>query len=367
VNKAGVWTVRQSFIACKYADLVIGPDTGVLNAAACFDTPKIVMLSSASEENLTKYWTNVVALSAPDCECHPCHRLIHTNSCPKGTVQGIAPKCMENIKPEVVLREMEEVYRAWQARRAAVLNAKRVVAFTIADDELTHHLARRVRTSFEKFHPGIPFYIYDCEDEERILGEKRESACACKAFELRPRLCEHLLKDFDCVIYLDADTVVCDRLDEFLEMDYDVAGSLNIGGATYLNAGVAAVMSSEFCKEWTELMYRPNAGKSNQAYFNNLAFSGRYRLKIVDDKDVYYNERSREYWKELRLNEDGKLVCNNRIVKVLHWAGGVGKMEQKLSSADFSDEVRHTLNALTDTEDFTKYKGEEVSQWGKCT
>jgi len=361
-NKSGIWTVRQAFLMTKYADLVIGPDTGVLNAASCFDTPKIVFLSTASEENLTKYWKNVTPLSAKDCECHPCHRLIYSNSCPKGTIAGKAAKCMENLKPETILEAMEKYYQEWKTRRMIALNTKKVCAFTIADDEITHRLARRVRASFSKYHPEIPFYIYDSKDEEKILGEIRESAEAYKAFEIRPRLCEMLLKDFDCVIYLDADTVVCDRLDEFLEQDYDIAGSLNIGEQVYLNAGVTAVTNSDFCKEWTELMYKPNGGKSNQVHFNNLAFSKRFRLKIVDEHDVYYNERSREHWKDIRVDGDG-FVCNGRRVKVLHWAGGRGRMEDKLSSKDFSPEVRIALDALTYTKDFTTIEGIEVSQW----
>lgn len=367
INKSGLWTVRQSFLMTKYADLVVGPDTGLLNAASCFDTPKIVFMSAGSEENLCKYWKNVTALHPENCECHPCHRLVYANSCPKGTIQGVATKCMEHIKPEVVLEAIEQSYQAWKMRRMVEHNAKRIAAFTIADDELTHRLARRVRTSFGKFHPNIPFYVYDCNDEEKLLGEVRESASACKAFEIRPRLCEMLLKDFDCVIYLDADTVVTDTLDEFMAQDYDVAGSLNIAGngfpPGYLNAGVSAITSADFCKEWTELMYKPNGGPSNQVHFNELAKSGRFVLKIVDAADVYYNETSREHWKDIRLDNEGKLVCNNRRVKVLHWAGGVGRMEDKLSSKDFAPEVRKALDVLTYTKDFTEIEGQEVSSW----
>ncbi|TRZ49816.1 MAG: methyltransferase domain-containing protein [Dehalococcoidia bacterium] len=361
-NKCGVFTVRQSFIMTKYADLVVGPDTGILNAAGCYDTPKILLLSAASEENICKYWENVTPLSSGECECQPCHKLIYSNSCPKGTIAGIAPKCMEHLRPEDVLAAMEKVFQEWKTKRTLIVNEKRVCAFTLADSVLTHRLANRVKKSFEKFHPNIPFYIYDCADEKTLLGEVRESSCACKAFELRPRFCEMLMKDFDTVIYLDADTVVTGELTEFLMQDYDVAGSLNIGEAIYLNAGVAAVSSLEFCQEWTELMYRPDGGRSNQTHFNELANSGRYRLKIVDEKDVYYNERSRPYWKELRVDGE-KLVCKGRIVKVLHFAGGVDRMESKLSSADFSDEVRIFLDAITGTHDFTTIKGEEVSAW----
>lgn len=362
VNKSGVLSVRQSFLLTKYADLVIGPDTGLLNAAAAFPTPKIVMMSAGSKENLTKYWENTDTLFAEDCECYPCHRLIYSNNCPKGSIQGVAPKCMEDLKPELVMEAIMRRYSKWKDIQVERKNKKRLAAFTIYDDDLTLRLAKRVKASFEKFHGGIPFYMYDARDENSLLGEVRESACACKAFEIRPRLHSKLLDDFDIVIYLDADTVVCDTLHEFLDDDYDVAGSLNIGNNGYLNAGVNAISNKAFCDEWTELMYKGDSGPSNQVYFNQLARCGRFNLKIVDEKDVYYNEKSREHWKDLKLTGSG-LRCNDRAVRVLHWAGGVSRMEDKLSSSDFNDDVRKVLDRFTDTTDFTENVGQEVSAW----
>ena len=254
VNKAGVWTVRQSFLMTKHVDLVIGPDTGLMNAASCYDTPKILLSGSNSEENLNKHWVNCKALYAKDCECSPCHKLIYSNSCPKGSIQGVGTKCMENIEPEQVLEAINRTYLAWKLGRTEERNKERVAAFTIADDSLTHRLARRTRNSFSKFHNDIPFFIYDANDEQNLLGETKDSTCACKAFEIRPRLMSLLLKDYDRVVYLDADTVVTGPLTEMLEGEYDVYGSLNIADdpkSMYLNAGVSACTSQDFCDEWT--------------------------------------------------------------------------------------------------------------------
>lgn len=127
LNKSGVWTIRQSMLMTKYADLVVGPETGVLNAASCYDTPKIVFLSHSSPENLTKYWKNCTALSAP-VNCQPCHRLIYDGECLVSkaqvkTVDGnIIPlnvrhdgaKCMEALKPERIIEAIEKYYRRWK-------------------------------------------------------------------------------------------------------------------------------------------------------------------------------------------------------------------------------------------------------------
>lgn len=113
VSKSGEFTVRQSMILTKYVDLVIGTETGILNAASCYDTPKIVFLSHSSEENLTKYWNNCTAMSPDNCKCYPCHRLIFSNSCPKGKKAGAA-LCAENIDPRRVFNEIKKIYKEWQ-------------------------------------------------------------------------------------------------------------------------------------------------------------------------------------------------------------------------------------------------------------
>jgi len=125
INKSGVFTVRQSMIMTKYADLVIGTETGILNAASCYDTPKIVLLSHSSVENLTRDWKNCTSLWADNCPCHPCHRLTFSRQvCPAGDINGLATKCMENLKPERVFRAIEKVYNQWKEKRNDSLGVK---------------------------------------------------------------------------------------------------------------------------------------------------------------------------------------------------------------------------------------------------
>lgn len=113
INKSGVWNIRQSMIMTKYADLVIGPETGILNASACYETPKIMFLSHSGRNNLGKNWPNCVTLNARDCDCQPCHRLIYTDCCPKGP-RNLAPKCMENINPHTVYAAFLKIYKNWK-------------------------------------------------------------------------------------------------------------------------------------------------------------------------------------------------------------------------------------------------------------
>jgi ADP-heptose:LPS heptosyltransferase len=107
-HRSGVWGVRKSMLMTKYVDLVIGSETGILNASGCYDTPKIVFLSHSTHENLSKYWKNVYPLHA-DVPCYPCHQLhIQKNSCPLEDDE--IPICMDKLDPWVVHGTMEEVY-----------------------------------------------------------------------------------------------------------------------------------------------------------------------------------------------------------------------------------------------------------------
>jgi ADP-heptose:LPS heptosyltransferase len=101
--------LRKSLILTQYADLVIGTETGILNAASCFDTPKIVLLSHSSIENLTKYWKNCESVE-PNVHCYPCHQLHYTKeSCPLNS-KTESPLCATMIRPEQVLLRMEDFY-----------------------------------------------------------------------------------------------------------------------------------------------------------------------------------------------------------------------------------------------------------------
>jgi len=158
--RAGRWQLRTSMVMTKYVDLVIGPETGILNAAGCFPTPKITFLSHSSHENLCKYWENdyCVHPDTNDVFCHPCHVLhyIHAvnGECPtcKGTAHEIkgegipkgmggmwtcpyevvpgsvdergvgvpSPLCTTRLKPQKVLARINEVYEKWKSNRERI-------------------------------------------------------------------------------------------------------------------------------------------------------------------------------------------------------------------------------------------------------
>jgi len=68
-STCGKFTIRQTLSMMEEVDLMIGPETGVLNAASCMDLPKIVFLSHSTHENLTRDWKNVTPLVAENTVC----------------------------------------------------------------------------------------------------------------------------------------------------------------------------------------------------------------------------------------------------------------------------------------------------------
>jgi ADP-heptose:LPS heptosyltransferase len=69
IKTSGKWSMRQSMAFLDQVDLVIGPETGTLNAAAFMSVPKVIFLSHSSEENLTRDWVNTTALYSKTTIC----------------------------------------------------------------------------------------------------------------------------------------------------------------------------------------------------------------------------------------------------------------------------------------------------------
>ena len=108
---SGKWGIRNTLAFLYEADLVIGPETGVLNAASCMDIPKVVFLSHSSHENLTRDWTNTTALHTSEAACYPCHRLHYSwAKCHKDEETGSA-LCQSTISAHVAWRAINAYVR----------------------------------------------------------------------------------------------------------------------------------------------------------------------------------------------------------------------------------------------------------------
>ena len=127
IRKSGRWSMREASLACKYADIVVAPDTGLLHAAGCFDTPKIGLIGSNTIENITKHFKNDFSLEAnPDAvPCAPCFRLIYSASTQCPIEESVhLPKCMAiGIDPKLVLERIDAIIQDFAGHKMSGMSA----------------------------------------------------------------------------------------------------------------------------------------------------------------------------------------------------------------------------------------------------
>jgi ADP-heptose:LPS heptosyltransferase len=107
------WPIRRALTTLQGCDLVLTPDTGLAWAAAMEAMPKVVLVSHASNENITKHWTNTVTLHAdPErVDCWPCHRLHDEASTCRKAEDAEAAACMADIRHEVVFETIRDLLK----------------------------------------------------------------------------------------------------------------------------------------------------------------------------------------------------------------------------------------------------------------
>ncbi len=93
--------------------LVIGPETGVLNSVAFESVAKVVLLSHSTANNLTRDWVNTEAVASESTPCYPCHRLHYDHKfCPQDATTGAA-MCQVDLAPSSVWDAVQRAYVGW--------------------------------------------------------------------------------------------------------------------------------------------------------------------------------------------------------------------------------------------------------------
>ena len=119
IGTSGDWSVRQTMAFAQTADIVIGPETGILNGVSHENVAKIITLSHSSKENLTRDWVNCISLEPEGCQCYPCH-MLHKDKghefCNMHRDVGVAD-CQMKIAPERMTNAIETHLRNIQQNR----------------------------------------------------------------------------------------------------------------------------------------------------------------------------------------------------------------------------------------------------------
>jgi ADP-heptose:LPS heptosyltransferase len=108
IRKSGKWSIRESLAFAQMADVVVGPETGVLNAVAQEPNKKVLLLSHSAKENLGGRWKNTTCLKPEGCECFPCHKL-HYGWATCNRHDDGAAKCASLISPQRVYEAINDL------------------------------------------------------------------------------------------------------------------------------------------------------------------------------------------------------------------------------------------------------------------
>lgn len=106
---SGLWTMRESLTAMRFASLVVSPDTGLLHGSGCYGIPKIGLLTATTIENITKHFINDFSIEADPIGCTPCFSLIYDPSVQCNLASNKMPICMaKGISVSKVIDKIEE-------------------------------------------------------------------------------------------------------------------------------------------------------------------------------------------------------------------------------------------------------------------
>lgn len=119
---SGKLSIRDTIALAQACPVVVGPETGVLNAIAFEDNAKVIFMSHSSIENLTRDWVNTTNLEpAEKPACYPCHRLHYGDEFCHVEEQSHTALCAFFVEPA-------DVYEALEKVRAAVAPALEAAA-----------------------------------------------------------------------------------------------------------------------------------------------------------------------------------------------------------------------------------------------
>jgi ADP-heptose:LPS heptosyltransferase len=119
VCKSGRWEIRETLSMALECDMVIGPETGILNVVSFESMPKGLILSHSSKKNIGGSWKNTKVFEPQNTECYPCHKLhFGFDTCNRDEISGCAA-CAASINPAYITEEIMRQKISRSLKRAA--------------------------------------------------------------------------------------------------------------------------------------------------------------------------------------------------------------------------------------------------------
>lgn len=225
------------------------------------------------------------------------------------------------------------------------------IFITVCGDTYAYCLYKFLK-SFNKFNPGEEIIVYD----DAKLQPYKDQGYNFGHFY--PVLTEDLLKEYKTVIHIDVDTIITDNILNILDGDYDIAAPLNnnswhhcttfdIDEPHYLNAGLHAIKSPKYAKLWHKInkSYGAPLQFVEQDTMNQTAYWGDFNIRVLDDDKEIWGCWILDKWNQMVI-KDNKLYHNDRVVKMLHWAGGNTFNKLNYHDSIMNQEVKDWLDKI---------------------
>lgn len=215
-----------------------------------------------------------------------------------------------------------------------------------------------MENSLKYFHPDIPFIIFDQQKIDEII---KEDPNFMKVYGYA-YVGLKLSKEYEIVIQMDADSIVCSKLDELLNIDpqYDLACVQNnsplgfqstygnIPMNEYVNAGLIVSRSEQFWQEWLDRCKTEAAGKmfGEQDVLNIIIQEKKYKVLMLDGENtnVYYGCSSYNNYNNMKLEGENILLYGKKV-KIIHTAANPNnKLDIFGASQEVKDRVKFFLS-----------------------
>jgi hypothetical protein len=248
---------------------------------------------------------------------------------------------------------------------------KKTCFFTIADSNNLKYY-EMLKASLKKFHPDIPLIL---------IGDKEIAKYKDPMFFYRatPIVARELLKTYETVIKIDADSIVTGKLDEAIDGVFDV-GVVNNSNPIemvkypvtvwdiHVNCGFVVMKNKAFVDHWLNLCmgYHFNGYQMReQDLLNIIVFYGNYDVKFLDQGDSYWGLASKGFWQNIKLIGKDLVLPKaqwpdkDKIIRIIHWAGGNTDPQKMNYRLYFQRDVQERLRELVTSMDSPTAKKEE--------
>ena len=213
---------------------------------------------------------------------------------------------------------------------------KPLCVYTTGLDQLNEQLAQKMLNSLYKTNPKI-------KEVADIRFFKQKDALErgftfindLKMRYMTPIFNQELLKEYECVVRLDADMIITGDISSCWEGDFDVGVVQNanpreiiaqqqmmgkvvqvwdIDPLDYVNCGFVVVKSERFNDHWLKLCtpQRQHYQFYEQDFLNILVFYGDYNVKFLDRQpdNKWWGLISKGYWSQIELKRILTMVKN---------------------------------------------------------